>query len=100
MLTIDLSGRGLKNEDLELLPILFQENKVTSINLSNNLISEVGAKLIGNILLVEKQSIMTINLGNNLIEDDGVKHIMDALNINKKLKLTFLNLDHNGIDDD
>eukprot|EP01084_Bolivina_argentea_P280475 479667_1 len=77
---------------------LQQNNTITTLDLSYNKISDVGARRLSAFLSKKDNVLMALNLNNNQINDEGVTHIASTLK-NKHLQLIELDLSLNNVSD-
>ncbi|HEY9758970.1 MAG TPA: hypothetical protein V6C97_27625 [Oculatellaceae cyanobacterium] len=95
---LDLSDTKLQDADLETLFKALSRNysfNISKLKLSNNKISDDGAKAIAGILSLNPYSLTELCLNSNDIGDEGMKAIAQALKNNYALKI--LNLNYNKI---
>ena len=73
-----------------------ENNKVTTLNLSVNMIADDGVGCLSTALMNENNKVTTLYLSGNDIRDDGVQYLSTAL-VNENNKLTTLDLSKNNI---
>jgi len=78
---------------------LQQNNTITTLNLSYNKISDVGARRLSSFLTKNDNVLMILNLNDNQINDEGVQFIADTLKNKDNSHLIELDLALNNIGD-
>ena len=79
---------------------LQQNNTISTLDLSYNKISDVGARRLSTFLSNSDNVLMILNLGNNQINDEGVGYIASTLKNKQNSHLIELDLSLNNVNDD
>ena len=79
---------------------LQQNNTITTLDLSYNKISDVGARRLSTFLSKSDNGLTILNLGNNQINDEGVGYIASTLKNKQNSHLIELDLSLNNVNDD
>jgi len=95
--SLNLSCNYLDDIFILFLSEILYKNKLVTLDLSRNIITNSGCKTIAAALL-SNTSLETLNLAYNEIEDRGAAYLSVALRTNKTLKM--LDLSHNFIETD
>ena len=96
--TIDLEGKTLKDQDIQILALHLGKNtSVMEVNLARNQIGPHAARWIANHLILENKTIETLQLWNNKLCSDGARIIAKAMIKNTSIKA--LHLGWNSIGD-
>lgn len=84
--SIEIRGSGIPEYKAKALAEIFKfNNYLTSLNLSNNFMSEEGVKYLADALRVNT-SVTSLNLDDNFIGDNGATYLAEALEVNSSLK--------------
>ena len=96
--TLSLINGGLNDKSMELLSeVLMSDNNITTLDLSNNIIGNKGAKFISESLKNSNNKIKKLNLSNNQIGNEGANLILEAIK-HENSKVEEINLNDNKSD--
>lgn len=95
--TLDLSFRFIDDILLKNISEKLKQSSLIYINLSHNLISDAGAKVLAEVMIANPK-LTNIILDSNRIGDEGASYLANAISKNKYIKT--ISLKHNRITDD
>jgi Ran GTPase-activating protein (RanGAP) involved in mRNA processing and transport len=83
VVVLDFPNNVLTDECIDVLTKSMANKKIQDLNLSNNKISNEGAKNLAVFIAGGKSCLKDINLSLNLIEDDGAVPLLKAVSLNR-----------------
>ena len=92
---LNIQHNKLNHLRAHLLSIALKNSSINILNISNNLIGDLGAKWIAD-MLVDNSNLETLKLGHNEIGDEGIKALANALKHNSTLLTLELNNNNFG----
>ena len=92
---LDFPNNALTDECIDVLTKATGNKKISFLNLSNNKISNEGAKNLAIFIANGKSCIEDLNLSLNLMEDDGAVTLLKAISLDKLI--TRLNMSSNRL---
>jgi len=90
-----LTGNKFSNQGLSILSdALYNNITLVDLDLSDNYISDIGIKILMEVLLTNKSILKKLHLGSNNISDHGIQYLSDMLKTNHSLTHLMLNRNH------
>jgi Ran GTPase-activating protein (RanGAP) involved in mRNA processing and transport len=90
-----LTGNKISDQSLSILSdALYNNLTLVELDLSDNYISDLGVKILMDVLLTNKSILQKLHLGSNNISDLGIKYVADMLKTNHSLTHLMLNRNH------
>jgi Ran GTPase-activating protein (RanGAP) involved in mRNA processing and transport len=90
-----LTGNKISNQSLSILSdALYNNLTLVELDLSDNYISDLGVKILMDVLLTNKAILQKLHLGSNNISDQGIQYLSDMLKTNHSLTHLMLNRNH------
>jgi Ran GTPase-activating protein (RanGAP) involved in mRNA processing and transport len=93
-----LTGNKITDQSLSILSdALYNNLTLVELDLSDNYITDLGVKILMEVLLTNKTLLKKLHLGSNNISDQGIQYLSEMLQTNHSL--THLMLNRNQISD-